>query len=184
MIDAFFGGNKLLDAEKILKMAGVSAGMTISDFGCGTNGRFSLSASHLVGDRGVVYAVDIRKFALEKVISFCREDGICNIKPIWADLERYGSADVPQSSVDFVLVINILFQSRKHIEILKEALRLLKKGGRIIVIDWKPSRVALGPSPNLRVNKSDVQAIMHNLGLEQIKEFDAGKFHFGMIFEK
>lgn len=184
MIDAFFGGNKLLDAEAILKKSGVLSGMSVGDLGCGTNGRFSLSASHLVGDRGVVYAVDIRRFALEKVVSFCKEDGICNIRPIWADLERYGSADISSSSLDFVLVVNILFQSRKQIEILKEASRFLKKGGRMIVIDWKPSKVALGPSPNLRVNKSDIQAILHGLGLEEIQEFDAGKFHFGMIFEK
>lgn len=181
----FFGGNQLLDADKILKKAEIYEGMNVADLGCGAKGHFVFPATRFVGNDGLVYAVDIRKSALDHISAIAKLEGIKHLQLVQANLEKYGSTDIPQLSLDVVLLINILFQSRKQFDIIKESLRLLKKGGRLVIVDWKASsKSKLGPPPEFRVNKSDIIGFLHALGVEEVSEFDAGKFHFGMIFEK
>ena len=138
----------------------------------------------MVGDKGFVYAVDIRKTALSSIKSRSDFENVNNIKTIWTNLEIYGLTKINSNFLDLALLINILFQSNKKFDILKETARLTKDKGKIVVVDWKKSNIALGPSVELRIDKSDVQAMFHSLNIEQIDEFDAGKYHFGMIFEK
>jgi len=184
MMDRFFGGSQLMDTQLILTKANISDGMLVGDLGCGVKGHFVFPVAELVGQRGVVYAVDIRRNALENISLNCETEGIRNVKSIWSNLEMFGSTDIPPDSLDVVLLVNTLFQSRKHTEMLKESIRLLKKGGRVIIVDWKEGCSGLGPAPEYRVNKNDTRAVMHSLGLELIEDFNAGKYHFGMIFEK
>ncbi|NCF75008.1 MAG: methyltransferase domain-containing protein [Xanthomonadaceae bacterium] len=184
MENSFSSGNKLLNVEGILKKAGIKDGMIVADLGCGANGYFCFPASRLVGDKGFVYAVDVRKTALDSIKSRSDFENINNIKTIWTNLEIYGMAKIKSGFLDLALLINILFQSNKKFNILKEAVRLIKNKGKIIVIDWKENNSAIGPALELRINKADIQAMFHSLNIEQIDEFDAGKYHFGMIFEK
>ena len=183
-MDGFVGGNQLVDTQFILTKANISDGMLVGDLGCGVKGHFVFPAAKLVGRNGFVYAVDIRRNALENISLSCETEGIRNVKLVWSNLEMFGSTDIQPDSLDVVLLVNTLFQSRKQTEMLKESIRLLKKGGKIIIIDWKEGSMGMGPSSEYRVNKSDTKAVMHSLGLELIEEFSAGRYHFGIIFEK
>lgn len=185
MKDAFYGGSKLLDAKNILKRVGVNEGMTVADLGCGVNGHFCCPASHFVGDRGTVYAVDVRKTALDNITSRARSEGATNVKTVLSNLEKYGSTDIASSSIDIVLLINVLFQTKNDYDVLRESVRLLADNGRILVVDWKDVKSsAIGPMPNIRVNKGEVVEMLNKLGLELVEDFSAGKHHFGMIFKK
>jgi ubiquinone/menaquinone biosynthesis C-methylase UbiE len=184
MPDIFFGGNKLLNARKILKKVPLEQNMVVADLGCGGAAHFTLPAAKMVGDKGKVFAVDVLKFVLDSVQSWAKMEGITNIKTIWADLEIFGSTYIKSLSLEAVLLINILFQSRKHLNIFKEAVRILKPGGKLLVIDWKLTQIPFGPPPEIRVKKEEVKAIAHQLGLEKINEFSAGTYHFGLIFQK
>jgi ubiquinone/menaquinone biosynthesis C-methylase UbiE len=183
-MDSFLGGNQLIDTRLILTKANVSGGMLVGDLGCGIKGHFVFPMAELVGNGGIVYAVDIRRNALENISLNCEAEGIKNIKLVWSNLEMFGTTNIPQASLDIVFLINTLFQSRKQTDVLKEAIRLLKKGGRVIIVDWKEGSMGMGPTPEYKVDKNDTKAVMHNLGLEIIEEFNAGKYHFGLIFEK
>ncbi|MEA2088549.1 MAG: methyltransferase domain-containing protein [Patescibacteria group bacterium] len=184
MENSFSNGSKLLNAEGILEKAGIEEGMIVADLGCGANGYFCFPASHFVGDRGLVYAVDIRKTALDNIKSMVDFESVNNIKTVWANLEIYGLTKINSNFLDLGLLINVLFQSNQKFNILKETARLIKNKGKIVIVDWKKSNIALGPAVDLRVDKGDVQAIFHSLNIEQVDEFDAGKYHFGMIFQK
>ena len=120
MENSFSNGSRLLNAEGILEKAGIEEGMVIADLGCGANGYFCFPASHLIGDRGFVYAVDIRKTALDSIESRTDFENVNNIKTIWANLEMYGLTKINSNFLDLALLINILFQSNKKFEILKE----------------------------------------------------------------
>ncbi len=178
-----FSRDQLLDPKKILQEVGVKPRMVVADFGCGTHGYFALPAARLVGDGGLVYAIDVRKGVIENINYLINLENITNIKPVWADLEVEGSTKIRNDFVDLVLLINVLFQSKKQGAILKEAHRVLKKGGRILLIDWRKN-TPLGPSPDLWVDKREVMALAGRLGLEIEEEFDAGPYHFGVIFRK
>ena len=180
----FFGGNKLLDAKKILKRIPIKEDMLVADLGCGGAAHFTLPAARMVGKDGLVYAVDVLNCALDSVQSRAKMDGFTNIKTVWADLEIYGSTYIRNQSIDMVLLVNILFQSKKHFNIFKEAVRILKPGGKILVVDWKLVKIPFGPKLENRVKKEEIKAIAHGLGLEKVDEFSAGLYHFGIIFQK
>lgn len=178
------GGNELLKPADLLKRAGVQYRMTIGDLGCGGAGFFALQAAELVGDDGSVFAVDILKSALTSVASKAKQAGLANIKTVWSNIEIFGATKIPIESLDVALLINVLFQSKKHKEMLQEAVRMLKRGGKLLVIDWKTAGSPLGPPTENRVPPQSVRQIARELNLLELDAFEAGQYHFGLLFAK
>jgi len=83
-----------------------------------------------------------------------------------------------------VLLINILFQSQKKGDILKEAQRVLKSGATAVVVDWKKAAGGFGPPDTLRTAQEEMQALCVQEGLVFVRSFTAGQFHYGLIFKK
>jgi len=178
------GGNELLDPKEILSKLGVRKGSRIADLGCGGAGHFIIPAASLVGEKTTAYAVDILKSILRAVISKARLAGINNIKSVWSNLEIVGATKIKEKSLDFTLLINILFQSKEQESIIKEAVRLLKNKGRLLVIDWDKTLTSFGPPTEDRVKSEEVKEIARKLNLKLIDKFQAGNYHYGLIFEK
>ena len=179
-----FGKSELLDAGKILsEILGLSTGKIVANLGAG-GGMFTLQSARLVGEQGQVYAVDILKSALSDIDSKARMAGLHNIKTVWSNLEIVGAAKINDSLADFDLLINVLFQSKKHYEILAEAARILKKGGKLLVIDWSNGSSGLTPPSDMLVNPEKTIETCAELGLALEQQFRAGQYHFGMIFIK
>src|SRR3989344_3825837 len=179
------GGNELLDAPQILRdQLGLGAAQVVGDFGCGGAGYFSLAAAKIVGDQGQVYAVDVLKTVLSSVESKARMHNLYNIKTVWSNLEMFGATDIPESSLDFGLLVNILFQSQKHSDIFREVVRFLKPGAKLMVIDWDKSATIFAPADREKVDPERVKQLAADNGLTLEKEFKAGQYHFGIIFTK
>ena len=52
------------------------------------------------------------------------------------------------------------------------------------MIDWNQAVIPFGPPLVDRVKPQDIKTLAQGLGLKLAKEFDAGKYHFGLIFLK
>ena len=178
------GGNSLLDPYYILEEIGLGAGMRIADFGCGATGHFVIPAGKIIGKNGVSYAVDLLKPVLSAVKSRAKFEGIDNVEAVWSNLEIYGATKIKEGSLDFVLLANTLFQIKKNEEMFKEAVRLVKNNGKIAVIEWKLIASPLGPPAEKRLSKDFVRGLAKKYGLEEVKEFKAGPYHYGLVFEK
>jgi len=81
-------------------------------------------------------------------------------------------------------LVNILHQSEKKIEILREAIRLLKRGGKLLIVEWKNIDIPLGPSPDRRVNLNSLKSAIPKIGLAIKEDFEAGPYHYGLILTK
>jgi ubiquinone/menaquinone biosynthesis C-methylase UbiE len=178
------GGNELLDPTQIFQRLGVETGSKIADLGCGGAGHFVLPAAKLVGQNTAVYAVDILKSALRTVVSKGRLEGINNIKPVWSNLETVGATKIKEKSLDFVLLINILFQTKKPQNIFKEAVRLMAESGKLLVVDWGRVMTSFGPPPANRISAETIKKMAQDLNLKLIDEFQAGTYHYGLIFKQ
>lgn len=185
MFEKQAGGNQLLDPRRILeKEVGLGYGDFVGDFGCGPKAYFVFQSAKIVGDRGLVYAVDILKDILSSVESHSKTNNLPNIKTVWSNLEIHGATKIAESSLDLGMFINVLFQSTDIANMLKEGVRLVKADGKVLVIDWKNSGAPLGPNPDKRVAPEKVKDILEAYGLKLIKEFEAGKYHYGLLFKK
>ena len=178
------GGNKLIDPMMVLQKAGLQEKMQAADLGCGAIGHYVFPAAKMVGKDGRVYAVDILKTVLENIEKRASLENLNNIVTVWSDLERYGAAKIASNSLDANFLLNTLFQTKDRVTVLKEAARLLKVGGKLVVVDWLMTDAPFGPPVEGRVDHAFVEAEADKLGLHLLNRFSAGKYHYGLVFEK
>ncbi len=161
----------------------LSPGMRVADFGSGS-GEFCILIAKLIGEEGIVTAVDVRTEPLEALTTRAKTANLHNIELVRANLEILGSSKLKDGSQDRVLLANILFQSNKKGDIVTESARVLKSGGSLIVIDWMKSAKGFGPPDEYRIKPEELQSVITEKGLTFESNFNAGAYHFGMVFKK
>ena len=121
-----------------IKKFGIKQGMTIVDYGCGP-GRYSTIFSKLVGNEGLVYAIDIHEIAIAAVENKIKKKNITNIKTFQITGYDDGKYDTKLSdnTADIVCAIDMFFMIKKPNEFLSEIKRILRKSGTLI-IDYGP----------------------------------------------
>lgn len=177
------GSGGFMNPEEIVKKLDIKSGMTIADFGCGA-GYFTIPIAKLVRNSGKVYAVDVLSSALEAVASKAKLYGLMNIKSIRANVEVVGGLKMEDKSVDLVVLANILFQCADHNSVLIEAKRILKDTGRIIIIDWVPKKIPLGPKFEHCLSEDYIKKLAIKNSLKFIRDVDISCHHYCMIFKK
>lgn len=178
------GGTRLMDPEFILAQLNILPDQHVGEFGCGGGGHFTFPLARRLGKGGLLYAVDIVPDVLESLRRRLRIENINQIQVVSSNLEVIGAAPIPEDSLDRVLAANILFQNVHHDHILKEAHRLLKSGGQLLVIDWRAETGNAGPPATRRVDIEQLKALAETIGFELKREFAASLWHFGLIFTK
>jgi len=184
MVDRIPGGNELLDPKKLIQKADITTSMTAADLGCGGSGVFTLQAAKAVGGKGTIYAVDVLKSVLASVITKAKMQSINNVRTVWSNLEIYGATKIQDGALDRAMLINTLFQTKKYKEILQEAKRMLRREGMLLIVDWKPHGAPFGPLEKNRVQPDKIERIAKDLDFQVIEKFDAGPYHYGLLFTK
>jgi len=121
---------KMYDPVKTLQGAGVLAGQTVLEVGCGT-GFFTIPAARLIGDRGSLLATDVMVGYLEQVSEKVRHEGLTNIQILNRDALN---TEFDSGSIDVVLLFGVVpYPSLPLIRLLPEMHRVLKSDGRLAV---------------------------------------------------
>lgn len=174
----------LFNIENILTKLELAEKQRVAELGCGNFGFFVFPLARLVGRQGKVYAVDILKSTLEEIKKQAVKENLTQIEAIWSDLEIFKATKIETNSLDLALLVNVLHQSNKRIEMLRESIRLLKRGGKLLIIDWKNIDLPFGPATDKRVKLESLKAAVPKIGLEIKEEFEAGPYHYGLILIK
>jgi len=177
------GTGGFLNPDIIVESFGIEEGMRVADFGSGS-GYFTILMAKKTGESGLVTAVDILENSLDIVRSKTKSEGLRNIQTIRSNLEVYGSSGIQSDSQDFVLLANVLFQSDEKDGIIKEAHRILKEKGTLVIIDWKKGTGGFGPPDNLRLDSSAMQSLVASNSFDFVGFLDVGAFHYGLKFIK
>lgn len=171
------------EPQKNITALELKFGDKVADLGCGI-GIYSLAAAPLVGVDGKVFAVDVQKELLERLKNEADRHGFRNVNVIWGDVERVSGSGLSDASVDAAILANVLFLTKSVYTTVSEVKRILKKGGRVMVIDWSESFGGLGPQSKDVFDKNKAKQAFENAGLSFVKEFSAGDNHYGLIFRK
>lgn len=153
-----------------------------ADFGCGA-GYFCIPAARMTGKEGTVYAIDIMPPRLEATASNARHAGLSNVVTVQADLEKPLSG-VPHTSCDWVIAGNIIHQVQDRHNLLNNVYRLLKTGGKFLVVEWKNGDTLFGPPQDNRVNLSDLVVLCERMGLRHEKNLPSDTSHYAAVFVK
>lgn len=166
------------DPSKNILRLGINHGMRVVDLGAGS-GFYSINAARIAGMDGRVYAVDVQKDLLDRIRSVGAAEGLRNIEVVWGNAEKVGGTRLREGIADRVIASNLLFQIEKPDDFVLEIKRLLKPGGKVMVIDWSH----LSPlSPKNIVDAGTAQALFEKAGFQLDQKFDAGEHHYGFVF--
>jgi ubiquinone/menaquinone biosynthesis C-methylase UbiE len=171
------------DPKKIIEELELTAGQEVADFGAGA-GYFALAASDKVGEDGVVYVIDIQQDLLTKAKHHATPGQLKSLRFIQGDLEEEQGSHIGDGLCDAVIMTNILFQLEKKAACLKEAFRVLRSGGQLLITDWSDSFGGIGPQEEYLFSKEKTVDFAKSVGFELVREFDAGGYHYGLVFKK
>src|SRR3989338_5786518 len=124
---------------KNLKMLGLRETDIVADLGAGT-GYYSIEVGKIV-TRCKVYAVEIVKDFLMTIQNKVKEAHLHNVEIIWGNIEKLGGTKIGDSIVDAVIASNVLFQVEDKKNFILEAKRILKPGGKALLVDWSESSI-------------------------------------------
>ncbi|MFH1292359.1 MAG: methyltransferase domain-containing protein [bacterium] len=177
-------GIALLNPHLVFEKIDLRPGMRVADLGCGRTGHFVFPAASMVGEEGIVYAVDIVKNILESIKSTASSQGYDNIQTTWSNIEMPGKVPIPENSLDSCFFVNVLSQIKERQIAIKEATRLLKESGFLVIIDWGKKLGLLGPELGQEVNPSDFINMAKQAGLDLVEQGDMNEYLYLLIFKK
>jgi SAM-dependent methyltransferase len=111
--------------------AGLKAGMTVADFGCGS-GAMTRTIAAMVGPTGSVTGVDLHQAQVEQAARLCLAKGLVNTEFVVADATNTG---LPNDHFDLVYCRFLLLHLTDPNAGLREMWRILKPGGILLVED-------------------------------------------------
>ena len=166
-----------------IEQFGISSDDVVADFGAGS-GFYSLAVAKKATS-GKVYAVDIQDDLLRKLSTEARARKCTNVETIRADLGMPGSTRLREGSVSKVIVASILIQmdAVAREQALKEAFRILRKGGSMLVIEWFPGS-GVGPKPEMCIHPEVLKKLLVQIGFQVARDIDAGAYHYGFVCNK
>ncbi len=169
------------DPKSNVLQLGLHDGMKIGDFGSGV-GHYALAAAAAVGDEGKVYAIDVQEDVLIHLKDAAKRAGRHNVETIWGNFEKLGGTKLKDHVLDAAILSNVLFQIEHHEGALSELKRVLKPGGKFLVIDWSGSYGGMGPASHHVVTEHQAEELFITAGFHKVKNITAGPHHYGIVF--
>lgn len=152
----------------------------VVEFGCGY-GTFTIPTAQIIS--GKIFAIDIEPQMIKRVQEKVDRLHLRNVVIIQRDFMAKGSG-LSGESADFVMLFNIL-----HLEnptcLLKEALRILRKGGKVGIIHWNyDSSTPRGPPMDIRPKPEQIRKWAESVGFTFEKQLDLKPYHYALILRK
>lgn len=187
-----FSSAHFLDSDEIIGELNLKGDEVVMDAGCG-DGHNAIKILEDYDHKGLVYAVDIYDASIEDMQAYKDENNVENLINIEADITE-GIPGVDDESVDVILMVNVFHgfkASRKLDEAVTELRRIVKKDGKIAIMDYKAWDVPNGPPTKFRSSPQDLENLFNKHGLKQIylneeigEDIPEGKSHFLIMFAK
>ena len=125
------GRDERLQINRVMDLLSIRTGKNVADIGAGS-GWFTVRAAKRVGSTGTVYAVDINPEAVRYIEDRTAKEHISNVKTI---LSKPNDPQLPQDSVDAVLLLKTYHEVAQPLELLRNLRPALRSGAKLGIID-------------------------------------------------
>lgn len=158
----------------VVKKLGLRATDHVADIGAGT-GYFSLPLARAVPE-GKVYALDIEKKMAAYAEARAHKEGL---KQVQGGVAGADDPHIP-APVDVVFLCNTYHHIEGRTAYFQRVAKSLKSGGRVVIVDFKPGKLPVGPPPDHRVLPEAVDKELSAAGYKRL-ELDSATLPYQYI---
>lgn len=151
--------DRLGEAEQVMKLAGVRAGMSVADVGAG-EGYYTVRLAPVVGPTGRVLAEDIIADTRDALSDRVQRDQLDNVA---VKLGAPDNAMLPSGSFDRIFLVHMYHEVKSPYAFLWHLRDGLKPGGLIIVVD------ADRPTGRHGIPPSMLECELNAVGMKPVK---------------
>jgi ubiquinone/menaquinone biosynthesis C-methylase UbiE len=174
----------LIHTDSLFEELNLCNGCTFLDMACGP-GDYSIAASKHVGDKGLVYAVDLWEEAIDALSKKVAARNIKNIRMMVGNVSQ--PLPIGAGAVDVCLISTVLHdfvQEGVADKALEEVARVLKPKGLLAILEFKKIEGPPGPPLRIRLNPEEVERWVLSHGFISLRLRNIGPYNYLVIFEK
>jgi ubiquinone/menaquinone biosynthesis C-methylase UbiE len=134
-----------------------------------------------VGSRGKVFALEPSAEAVAELTRRAAQQKLAQLVAIETFAEHLPLAD---QSVDGVIWHTVALMMGDRRQALSESFRIVRPGGRLVVVDWKIIETASGPPLERRVPEDLLAEEARAQGFSLKARFDPGPVTWGLVFQR
>ena len=165
---------------RLVRALRLRRGQAVAEIGAGS-GYVARRLGRAVGPSGRVYAVDVEPRMLPVLAERLRRARLANVTPV---LGRDDDPLLPDRSCDVVLVVNTYHHLRGGPRYLRRLGRLLRPGGRLVVVDFHRRETPVGPPLERRVSRERLLGAARRAGLRLAREETFLPYQYVLILRR
>ncbi|MBZ5534821.1 MAG: methyltransferase domain-containing protein [Acidobacteriia bacterium] len=168
-----------LPPSEVLSLLPLRSGMRVADIGAGT-GYFTLPIAQEIGPSGKVWALDVEPEMLAKLKKKIESaGGFQNVELFEGEATN---TRLPPGELDLLLMANLWHELDDPEGALREANRLLRIGGRLAILDWRPD-VDRPPGPPLehRIPPAEVKGFLESNKWSVERTSQVGRYSYFLL---
>lgn len=170
----------LMPRGPVLAELNAKLGEKVADVGAGL-GWLTFPIAVAVGESGRVLAIDPSPEGIARMRSRAQADGLSQIETLERGAEDTG---LPAEYVDALVWHTMYHDVASRPRALQEMFRILKSGGRWVIVDWDKEEMESGPPLSVRMSPEEVRAEVETAGFRVKRQWKAGPVTWGLTVEK
>ena len=167
-------------SRDIVDAMGLEEGMVVADIGAGT-GLLTMEMAKDVGQRGIVFAVDIVPAFLERIRERARAEGLANVMVVLGEERATG---LEPASLDLAFMCDTYHHIEYPQAYMRSLFHTLRPGATLVLVDMKRPEGQSTSSvlEHVRADKSTVIAEVEQAGFVLASEADLLEENYYLYF--
>lgn len=171
------------DHNLVFKELDLKEGESFLDLGCGI-GDYSMEALNYIGERGTVHAMDVNSESLAYLEKRAGEQQAGNIRTAVVDAaDRLPLTDNSINSCLIATALHAMDLAVMGDSLFAELSRVVKRDGRLSIIECKKDRLEFGPPQSCRLSAEDLEVMLAPYGFRRHNYVDLG-FNYLVQFSR